>query len=109
MNRSILARCALLLTLTIVAGAGGCGSRPSGPLVYQFSTNEYHFEYDGDQKRVTIGPGLMRMVRHPEDIEVSDGKLRVGPRDYGAVAKNDKISVVGGKVTVNGQERTASP
>jgi len=88
---------ALLLT--------GCGSKSSGPIVYQFETNDYKFEYDGEQKRTTIGPGLMRMSRHPEDIAVSQGTLWVGNRDYGTVARNDRISVVGGKVAVNGQER----
>jgi hypothetical protein len=77
-------------------------------VVYQFETNDYKFEYDGEQKRVTIGPGLMRMARHPEDIVVSKGTLWVGDRDYGSVALKDRISVVGGKVTVNGQERKPS-
>jgi hypothetical protein len=95
------------LVLTGLACAKG-GSKPPGQVVYQFETNDYKVEYDGEQKRVTIGQGLIRMVRHPEDIEVSGGTLRVGTRDYGAVAKNDRISVVGGKVAVNGQERQVS-
>ena len=107
MDKIICRRLALLILSTIATSAG-CGSKPSGPTVYQFETNDYKIEYDGEQKRTTIGPGLMRMVRHPEDIEVSDGELRVGPRDYGTVARHDKISVVGGKVAVNGQERRPS-
>ena len=95
----------LLLTLISFAASGGCGSKPPGSGVYQFETNDYKMEYDGQQKRTTIGPGFIRMVRHPEDIAVTEGVLRVGGRDYGPVAIKDKISVVGGKVAVNGQER----
>ena len=111
MSRGMVARLVLWSSISVVPGwTSGCGSNPPGPLIYRFETGDYKFEYDGQQKRITIGDGLMRMVRHPEDIEVSDGALRVGPRDYGAVAKNDTISVVGGKVAVNGQERqTTAP
>lgn len=91
--------------LWIVLLLVGCDSRPTGSTLFQFATNDYQFECDGQQKRVTIGPGLMRMSRHPEDIEVSDGTLKVGNRDYGAVARKDQISVIGGKVAVNGQIR----
>ena len=98
-TRIVLA--ALLLT--------GCGSMTSAPIVHQFETNDYKFEYDGEQKRTTIGPGLMRMSRHPgRHRRLAGDALRVGDRDYGTVAHNDKISVVGGKVAVNGQERRAS-
>jgi hypothetical protein len=102
----MIARPALFSTLLALAALTGCGPKPSGSTIYQFETNDYKFEYDGEQKRVTLGPGLMRMVRHPEDIEVSKGTLRVGPRDYGAVELKDRISVVAGKVAVNGRERT---
>jgi VanZ like family len=108
MFRGIFKRVALAASLLTIATSVGCGSKSAEPIVYQFETNDYKIEYDGEQKRTTIGPGLMRMVRHPEDIEVSDGELRVGPRNYGAVARHDKISVVGDKVAVNGQERRPS-
>jgi hypothetical protein len=108
MVRRMIRHWTLVGSLAILSGLAGCGSKTSGPVVYRFQTNDYQFEYDGEQKRTTIGPGLMRMVRYPDDIEVSTGSLRVGPRDYGAVALKDRISVVGGKVTVNGQERKPS-
>jgi hypothetical protein len=98
----IILRFALLGSILTLAG---CDSRPSDSTVFRFEANDYQFEYDGQQKKITIAPGLMRMVRHPENIEVLDGVLRVGRRDYGAVARKDKISVVAGKVAVNGQER----
>ena len=91
--------------LSALAASAGCDSKTNVPVVYHFETNDYKFEYDGQQKRVTIGAGLMRMLRYPEDIEVSGGRLRVGPREYGTVKRKDKISVVGGKVAVNGQDR----
>ena len=84
--------------------SAGCDG-PPGSAVYRFEMNDYQFECDGQQKRVTEGAGLIRIVRHPENIEVSDGTLRGGPRDYGAVARKDRISVVAGKVAVNGRER----
>lgn len=78
---------------------------PPTATVYPFETGDYSFECDGEPKKTIIGTGLMRMSRYPEDIEVQDGKLRVGRRDYGTVAKKDRISVVEGKVAVNGQVR----
>ena len=104
----MVARVALFAMLAIVAGATGCDSKPATPVVYPLESGDYSFEVDGDQKKVTTGTGFVRIVRSPEDIEVSNGTLRVGPRDYGAVARKDKISVVGGKVAVNGQERRPS-
>jgi hypothetical protein len=92
----------------LLLALAGCRAEPEGSRVYQFKTNDYEVEYDGQQKKTTIGPGLMRMSRQPEDIEISGGTLRVGGRDYGAVARLDKVSVVASKVTVNGQVRTPS-
>jgi hypothetical protein len=108
MIRRSFTRVTLVALLLVVASSTGCGPMPSGPIVYPCETNDYKLEYDGEQKRITIGPGLIRMVRYPEDIEVYKGNLRVGSRDYGAVARNDRISVVGGKVAINGQERRPS-
>jgi VanZ like family len=104
-GRGMIKRVVLFGSLLIVGDSIGCDSRPSDSTVLRFEANDYQFEYDGQQKKITIAPGLMRMVRHPENIEVLDGVLRVGRRDYGAVARKDKISVVAGKVAVNGQER----
>ena len=106
--RRMVEAVALLASLMLLATWAGCRSKPEGSIIYQFQTNDYDVEYDGQQKRTTIGPGLMRMARHPEDIEISQGTLRVGNRDYGAVARRDKVSVVAGKVAVNGQARTPS-
>jgi hypothetical protein len=100
--RRTIPRFALVGSLLILAG---CDSRPSGSMDFRFEANDYQFEHDGEQKRVTIARGLVRVVRYPEDIEVFDGRLWVGRRDYGAVAKKDKIFVNGVKVAVNGQER----
>jgi hypothetical protein len=38
-------------------------------------------------------------------IRVAAGKLRVHAWPYGAVRPKDRIAVVGGKVSVNGEER----
>jgi hypothetical protein len=96
------------LLLIAIAASGGCDSDGSRAAVYQLRTNDYELEFDGLQKRTTDRVGAFRMVRIPEDIEVIEGRLKVGPRDYGAVQLKDKISVVGRKVAVNGQERTPS-
>ena len=94
--------------LTILASYGGCGSGGDRPVVYQLRTNDYEIEFDGQQKKATIGAGAVLIVRTPEDIRVVEGLLQVGPRDYGTVQLKDKISVVGGKVAVNGRERSPS-
>ena len=95
------------LALVGLSCAPGGGWRSSeGTAVYRFQTADYEVEYDGTPKKTTIGPGLVRMSRHPEDIEILDGTLRVGGRDYGMVQKKDRISVVAGKVAVNGQVRS---
>ena len=96
-----------IATLLIPAALTGCDSSPPGPPVYQFRTNDYEVEYDGQQKKTTVGVDLVRMVRYPEDIEIVQGTLRVGPRDYGPVARHDRISVLGHQVSVNGQKREA--
>jgi hypothetical protein len=96
------------LILSIIVACGGCGSDVDRPVVYKIQTNDYEVEFDGQQKKATIAVGAFLIVRIPEDIRVVDGMLQVGPRDYGAVRLKDKISVVGGKVAVNGRERTPS-
>jgi hypothetical protein len=100
--RSIIAGLALA---GLSCAPGGGWRSPEGTAVYRFQTADYEVEYDGTQKKTTIGPGLVRMSRHPEDIVISEGTLRVGGRDYGAVEKKDRVSVVAGKVVVNGQVR----
>ena len=92
----------------LLLAALGCGPRPDRAVVYTIRTNDYEVEFDGQQKRATIGERAFRIVRLPEDIRVADGMLTVGPRDYGAVQVKDRITVVGGKVAVNGRERTPS-
>jgi hypothetical protein len=96
------------LLVTLLACSGGCGPKADPRVVYQIKTNDYEIEFDGQQKKATIGSGHFVIVRLPEDIRVSEGQLTVGKRDYGAVRSADKISVVGGKVLVNGQVRTPS-
>ena len=96
------------LLIALVTCSGGCGTKPDRSTVYQIKTNDYIVEFDGLQKRATIGTDLLLIARIPEDIRVAEGTLRVGARDYGSVRRNDKISVVGGKVSVNGEVRTPS-
>ncbi len=96
------------LLMALVFPAAGCSTRPDHPMIYEIKTNDYVVEFDGKQKRATIGAELVTIVRIPEDIQVAGGLLRVGPHDYGSVKRNDKISVVGGKVAVNGQARSPS-
>ena len=96
------------LLLAFLAGSGGCGWQADRPVVYQIRTNDYVIEFDGQQKKATIGEGVFLIVRIPEDIRVVEGALRVGDREYGAVKLKDRISVVGGKVAINGQERKPS-
>ena len=104
MTRGFLA----VLLVTFLVGSGGCGPKADPRVVYQIKTNDYVVEFDGQQKKATIGLGHVVIIRIPEDIRVAEGQLSVGKRDYGTTRPGDKISVVGGKVLVNGQERTPS-
>ena len=88
--------------------AGGCGPKATGTAVYQIQSGDYTIEFDGRQRNTTIGVGKVVMSRDPEDIRIAQGRLQVGPREYGEVARLDKVSVVGGKVSVNGRERAPS-
>jgi len=97
-NRATVAPCLLLALL-------GCRGDRENSTIYRVETTDYTIAFDGDQKRTTTGPGFVRMVRIPEDLLIQDGRLAVGGRDYGEVARRDEIAVVGGKVKVNGNER----
>jgi len=99
---------AVLLVWPLVFSAG-CGSKPEQAPVYQIKTNDYELEFDGQQKKATFGDGHFLIVRdYSEDIRVAEGRLSVGKTNYGAVRIKDRISVVGGKVSVNGLERKPS-
>ena len=93
------------LLISTVVGSAGCRSEPDGSFVYQIKMKDYDVEFDGHQKKATIAEDHFLIVRIPEDIRVSEGTLQVGRREYGEVHARDKISVVGGKVSVNGRER----
>ncbi len=94
------------LLIALIVGSAGCGSKSDHSTVYEIKTNDYVVEFDGLQKKATIGMEHVLIVRIPEDIQVAEGLLRVGPRDYGPIRRLDRISVVGGKVSVNGQARS---
>ena len=93
--------------LVAIAPPIGCGRSPAHSAVYVIRTGDYEVEYDGQQKKTTIGPGFVLMVRDPEDILIGRGRLAVGGRDYGEVAAGARILVASGKVAVNGVERRA--
>jgi hypothetical protein len=87
--------------------ATGCNNQPAGPiLVRGMNVNGYEFDYEhvapssiqADSNNLTITAGKSQ-------IAVTDGKLRVDERSYGVVKPKDRISVIGGKVSVNGEER----
>ena len=98
----------VLLLSTVVAGSVGCRSKVDRSKVYVVKANTYEIEFDGFLRKSTIGGDQFVLVRDPEDIRVAAGVLIVGKREYGAVRPTDKISVIGGKVAVNGQERSSS-
>jgi hypothetical protein len=68
--------------------------------------NGYEFDYElvepssiqADSKDLSVTAGKRQ-------IAVTDGKLRVDGRTYGVVKPKDRISTIGGKVSVNGEER----
>jgi hypothetical protein len=95
---------AVVVTLLL---ATGCNNQPATPRVVRGTNiNGYEFEYEfatassiqADSKDVSITAG-----KH--QIAVTDGKLRVDGRSYGAVKPKDRISTIGGKVSVNDEER----
>ncbi len=95
------------LSIALLVNGVGRHSRSSAPAVITgLTVNGVDFEYE----RV---PGMsiqadaqdLRIRSDKAVIEVSGGELRVNGRSFGRVRPRDRISVVGGKVTVNGEER----
>jgi hypothetical protein len=103
-----MTRGTLALVLLLAAGSGGCGWRSEATVVHVIKTGDYEVEFDGQQKRATLAAGHFLIVRDSGDIGVFEGNLWVGNRNYGTVRPKDKISVVGGTISVNGQKRSPS-
>lgn len=96
--------CVLALILSIMTG---CGGPRTGPLVVQGMTiNGYDLEYEfAGPGSIQVDANSLMINTGKTTIAVADGKLRVDGRSYGAVKPKDRISTVGGTVTVNGEER----
>ncbi len=93
--------------IAIVILATGCNSQQTDAvLIRGMNINGYEFDYEmrspssiqADSRDVHISSGKTK-------IEVVDGKLRVDGRSFGLVKQNDRMSVDGDKVSVNGEAR----
>lgn len=86
--------------------ASGCNGPAAGTVVTHGILNGYELEYElvaphsivADAEQVSITTGK-------NQIRIADGKLNVDGGSYGMVKPKDRISVVGGKVSVNDRER----
>lgn len=99
--------CSALVSFIMLAAVSGCTSQPPPPAVVRgMNVNGYDFDFEfahplkmmADANSVTITSGK-------GEIRVSDAKLWVDGKSFGPVKTKDKISVLGGKVTVNGEDR----
>jgi hypothetical protein len=104
-------RCWFSLLLIAGSFAAGCGQEPgAAPATTWVNVNGYGFGYElvapldirADANSLQITTGTTK-------IRVSDGKLWVDERPYGAVQLKDQITATGGKVTVNGEVRKPNP
>jgi hypothetical protein len=93
--------------IAIVILATGCNSQQTDAILIRgMNINGYEFDYEmrspssiqADSRAVHISGGKTK-------IEVVEGKLRVDGRSFGLVKQNDRISVDGDKVSVNGEAR----
>jgi hypothetical protein len=87
--------------------AAGCNNQPAGPVVVQgMKVNEYEFDYElVSPSSIRADAQVLSISTGQNQIGITDGKLSVDVRPYDMVKPKDRISVVGGKVSVNGQER----
>jgi phage baseplate assembly protein gpV len=71
--------------------------------------NGFVFDYDMTSPSSTLaGESGLAINTGKTTIQVADGKLSVDGRYYGTVKVKDRIAVLGGKVSVNGEERTSA-
>ncbi|HWB08464.1 MAG TPA: hypothetical protein VG826_04540 [Pirellulales bacterium] len=84
----------------------GCQDQPTGPLhVRGMNVNGYEFDYDHLPDSIQADAEDVRISAGKTQIEVVGGTLRVDGRSYGSVKPKDHISLVGTKVSVNGELR----
>jgi hypothetical protein len=97
----------ILIGGALVLSAIGCSREPAGPaIVHGMNVNGYEIEYElapsssilADATSLTISAGKTT-------IRIADSKLNVDGKAFGTVKASDRITAVGGKVTVNGEER----
>lgn len=93
--------------LVLLLGTIGCNHQTSVPLVvHGMNVNGYEFDYElAEPSSIEADSASLRISSGKHRIEVVKGKLRVDDRPYGNVKTKDRISVVGGQVSVNGETR----
>jgi hypothetical protein len=98
-------RSAFVSFVLLLAGAG-CNSPPPPPAVVHGQVNGFEVEYElVPPLSITADASSWTITTEKAEIRVSDGKLRVDGKSFGSVKPKDKISVVGGRVSVNGEDR----
>ena len=87
--------------------ATGCNKQPAGPIFIRgMNVNGYEFDYELTRpSSIQADSKGLRITAGKVEIAVADEKLLVDGRSYGVVKPKDHISVIGGKVSVNNEER----
>lgn len=96
------------VVIALMTVATGCHEKQAGPLhVRGMNVNGYEFDYDNLPNSIQADAEDLRISAGKTQIEVIEGILRVDGRSYGAVKPKDRVSVLGGNVSVNGETREA--
>ncbi len=99
--------CSAWVSFIMLAAVSGCTSQPPPTAVVRgMNVNGYEFEYEFvPPLKMMADANSLSITSGKAEIRVADGKLWVDGKSFGPVKMKDKISVLGGKVNVNGEDR----
>jgi hypothetical protein len=98
---------ALLFAFLVLSGCGG-GSTES---VHEVNGVTIHVRHAGDHVKDTAttksAEGAVIWATEEMTYGLDDGHVMLNNKDYGEVKSGDKVEIQAGKVSVNGEARTA--
>jgi hypothetical protein len=94
----------------LLAGAGCNSHVPDATLVTSIEFNGINIEYElAPPQNIMVDANSITISTSKAEIRLSDGNLNVSGKSFGSVKTKDKISVLGGRVLINGKDREPDP
>jgi len=92
--------------VALLISVSGCQNQQTEPLVIRgMNVNGYVFDFENLPTSIQADSQDVRISTAKTQIEVIEGTLRIDGEPYGKVNTEDRISISGSKVSVNGIAR----